>query len=214
MEDISEIVLKVLGTAQESKNRQARSELIATIRNVGSRLACENLDTYRATCNGQKKLLSLAREYSESIQENVKKGTNVFLFGNSGVGKDHICMGMAVDAYRRFGISTRMVSGYQLRSRFIEAVAERESFAQIAEWFYVPDILWISDPVEAGNAFSATEMRFMYSIVDLRYKNRKPIWITTNIVSPGEANKAIGAATLDRIVGGSVKMDCDWKSYR
>jgi DNA replication protein DnaC len=214
MEDIAEIVCKVLGTAQESKNRHARSELISTVRNVGSRLACENLDTYKVTNKGQKELLSIAREYAKAIQENVKNGTNVFLYGNSGVGKDHICMGMAVEAYRKFGISTRMVSGYQLRSRFVEAIAEKESFAEIAAWFYDPDILWISDPVEAGNAFNATEMRFMYSIVDLRYKNRRPIWITTNIVSIDEANKAIGAATVDRLRGGSVKMDCDWKSYR
>jgi hypothetical protein len=54
----------------------------------------------------------------------------------------------------------------------------------------------------------------LFRVVDARYRQCKPTWITVNAVGRTELDRRMGAQTADRITDGAVALFCNWPSYR
>jgi DNA replication protein DnaC len=76
-------------------------------------------------------------------------------------------------------------------------------------------VLFISDPGargrEAMTDFMATSL---FSVIDARYRARKPTWITLNTETPQEAEFRLGTPIVDRLRDRSLRVFCDWPSWR
>ncbi len=54
----------------------------------------------------------------------------------------------------------------------------------------------------------------MFRIVDKRYRENRPTWLTLNVSSGAEAAERIGVQTYDRLRHSAMGLFCNWPSYR
>lgn len=190
-----------------------RSEMISTLIEVGPTLGRETLETYVARTAKQRKLLNVLKGYANNIEDSVKTGVNIVLSGNTGTGKDHLCIGIAKKAFVK-SIVVKWLNGVQLKALCDEAINDRDPIGKAANSLTKPAVLWLSDPVLPGEILSPVHKDFLYLVVDCRYRASKPTWMTLNLDDAAQANTSIGSPTIDRIRNGAIMCDCDWPSYR
>ena len=51
-------------------------------------------------------------------------------------------------------------------------------------------------------------------IVDRRYRDCKPTWLTLNVLDGEEAERRLASPIVDRVRHGSLCLECNWPSYR
>ena len=141
-------------------------------------------------------------------------GDGVVLFGPMGTGKDHLLVALARVAILNHGYSVRWISGMQLYADFRQAIRDNASEQIIVQRATNPDILILSDPQLPRGELSDYQASMLFWIVDARYSMRRPTWVSLNVADGTEAERRIGAATVDRLRDGAVTVACDWPSYR
>ena len=61
---------------------------------------------------------------------------------------------------------------------------------------------------------SENDLGLMFSVINGRYNNLKPLVVVTNQPLGKELGKLIGVRSMDRIVENSTQVICDWESHR
>ncbi len=142
---------------------------------------------------------------------------NVVLFGPKGTGKDHLLNGLAVGAFYDHGLVTMWRQGIDLheklrRNAFDDGRGDIMSTAANTE--RGTPILWISDPLPPSGGLTEFQQSQLFALIDRRYSDMKPTWISMNVAGGSEAEIRMGAQVVDRLKHDALVLHCNWESYR
>jgi DNA replication protein DnaC len=181
---------------------------------VGPRYADCTLENYVVGCPAQRKAVDVVLDFARHAAERATAGTNVILFGPSGTGKDHLACGLA-RAVIQAGIEVRWQNGRDMFGQFRAAIDDdRESEDDLLKALFKPAVLLISDPLPPSGPLTAFQQDLLFRAVDVRYRLRKPTWLTLNVKDGTEADERIGVSIVDRLRHGALTLACNWASYR
>ncbi len=139
---------------------------------------------------------------------------NLLLWGPSGTGKDHLLAACV----HRFLItratipSIEWTSGPRLFSQLRSAISQRESDGSVTRSLKQAGVLVVSDL--AMTTLTDFQREVLYDIVDSRYSNARPIWLSANVVSRKALEEATSVQIVDRLIDDAVYVSCNWPSYR
>lgn len=181
----------------------------------GHRYASCTMDNYETPAPAQKAVLGDVRAYGEDILGRLKVGQNLILFGPSGTGKDHLAAAIARVAILEHGLMVAWASGALFFTGLRAAMDNRNLCEErIVEYLTRPDLLLLSDPVPPAGVLTDYQRSMLYRVVDERYNSMRPIVLTINVLSSGEADERLGAPIVDRLKDGALTLFCSWLSHR
>lgn len=152
----------------------------------------------------------------QDIAADPAKVGNVFLYGSVGTGKDHL-LAAALYAAAAAGLSASWVNGQEIYSRFRDIMDSGGSEERLLAEYVRPQVLGISDPIPPiVDPKKPKEWRteLLYRVIDGRYGDLKPTWITCNADSTADAEEKLSKAVFDRLRDGAVVLPCFWPSAR
>lgn len=190
----------------------------AVLQEIGKRYADCRVNNFRIsddreTCVRQSAVVSALTEYGDHADTRIGIGQNIVLFGPAGTGKDHLLVGMAWQACK-FGHSVKWVRGCDFFGDTRDAMERELRERDFIREYTRPDVLVLSDPVPPSGGLSQFQAVTLFRIVDRRYRDLKPTWVTLNAVDREDAEKRIGVQTVDRLREGALSLHCNWESYR
>lgn len=187
---------------QEKLNKRL-SELLYP---AGNRYWKCTLENFVVEHPGQQAVVDALVEYRTQLQENVKAGVGIVLFGPTGTGKDHLLVALGRFAIEKHGLTVAWVYGPDL------AACPFDRMDSTVSQYTYPSVLILSDPV-VGAAMPG-QMSLLARIIHRRDRMRRPIWATMNVRKGDEADANLGPALTDRLRDGAVTAFCGWQSYR
>ncbi len=167
-------------------------------------------ENYVVSCPQQKEVVKKLRAFSMSKDCLTR---NLLIIGPKGTGKDHLCMAIAKELMRYQGVCPMWINGVDLQKRFQIATATGGRLA-FNDYTRSDEILWVSDPLPVTGCLSEFQQSALFGLVDERYSNERPIWITMNVADAKEAASRMGSPTVDRLQHDALIVACNWDSYR
>lgn len=149
----------------------------------------------------------------DKIHGFINRGTNLVLFGPAGTGKDHLAASLLWQA-AYLGARIAAFTGPQLWSRTRDLIGDGGSESQLLNCLREPNVVLISDPTSPGKSLTDAQADWLYRIVDRRYRDLKPTWLTANVADRKDAETKLTVQVWDRLRDGAVTVDCNWPSYR
>lgn len=150
--------------------------------------------------------------YVEQIDDCIKRGRNVVLWGGAGVGKDHLLCALSKQAtIKEYGVevcSPSVVAGLTYSDLEDSAFMQRMANA---------DVLWMSDPIQPGRDAHGDKPRdqFLQRIIYARYETSRPIFVSINCDSEKQLNELMPKNLLSRLFqGDSLVLRCAWPQKR
>lgn len=181
---------------------------------VGRRYENAKLSTFEATCEQQRSVLESLAEFAANVGEAISAGKNLVLYGPRGTGKDHLLVAM-LRAVIADGWTVAWRDGQSLYGECRDAIGREASESQFFSQFTKPSVFAISDPTPPlGDVTSDWQLATLFRIIDRRYRDMKPTWVTINAASAEEAQKRIAPNIIDRLSHGALVLRCNWQSYR
>ena len=162
----------------------------------------------------QGKVLNGLRRYAEKMPKHVEAGRGVLLPGPSGTGKDHLVTALSRVAILRFDLHVRWIDSTAFYCQMRDRLDSHEREAELIERFCLPTILYISDPVPPHGALTAFQAAALFAVIDRRYRDRRPTWMTLNVQNFDEMGRRLGASIADRLKDNSLTLRCAWPSFR
>ena len=163
--------------------------------------------TFETAENWQKRMKTVAYSY---LQDGVKDGAWLYIGGQSGCGKTHICTAAAGVMLRKLSVK---YMAWPHEAQEIKAMAnDAEQYGALVKPLQEAEALYIDDflkPLKGkdgsdGNA-TAADLRLAFDILNLRYLNQKP-----TIISSEWFSHELGA--LDEAIAGRISEMCGaWK---
>lgn len=191
---------------------EASGNMEAFIEKRGSRYKECTFENYHTTNKHQEKVVNALIDYSKRAKEMIAKGKNVLLIGSKGTGKDHLLCALAKRCFMESGLVPRWKNGVDLLEQFHRDALNGSS------WLTNPlgdaSILYVSDPVPPVGGLSESKQSAMFKLIDQRYSQMKPTWMTLNVADGKDAEARMGSQTVDRLRHGALVLFCNWESYR
>jgi len=200
----------VLITDSESKAERVW-KLIA--KRLGRRYASASFDTYAIEHDAQRTAVEKLREYAGNLRENIGSGKSVFLFGPPGTGKDHLLIPMLKAAVKE-NLLVRWDDGAEMFGAFRDSMKGTDTEAKLLARYTSPMVLAISDPVPPFGGLTPYQSSMFFRIIDRRYRDMIPTWITINCKDRKEAEDRMGASIVDRLGHNALAISFNWQSYR
>ena len=173
------------------------------------------LSNFVVTNEKQKQVVDELRTYCESMRDNVEAGRGIVLFGPAGTGKDHFMMALArVAICNDIGVSWENGMDFFATVRDSFGRDDGETEAELIRYLTKPEILILSDPLPPAGKLTEFQTNVLFRAIDYRYSRCQPMWVTLNCTGRKEADERMGAQNMDRLIHGSLKLFCDWESYR
>ena len=182
----------------------------------GERYATCRLSNYEVKHDGQRRAVDRTRQYLDLLASGQLRGQNLILHGRKGTGKDHL-LAAAMRAAVMRGLFVRWRDGTSLQGKLrslIQSKSAEETEDTISNSLCNCDILAISDPIGPSLEGRPFYLEWLYRIVDFRYSQMKPIWITINARSQADIEKMLTPQITDRLLSGAMSIPFDWESYR
>ena len=188
----------------------------AYIRARGQRYERCRLANYETGNPRQTAAVQKLLAYAESCQERIAAGVNVVLYGGSGTGKDHLVTGLVHATIKRYSETWQpeihWQSGPGLFAECRKAIAD-EADDPLRKYRRAA-VLVVSDLIPPCGTLTDYQSDVVYRLLDARYNDLRPLWVTLNVKDRAALNAAIGVAAADRLIDGAVVIPCDWDSYR
>ncbi len=165
-------------------------------------------------CRHREAAVESTKAYARDIVPNVHTGKNLILFGPAGTGKDHLLMAVARVATLNHGIRVTWHNGMELFADMRDTFGGRQTEKEFLTKFTGPSVLAISDPLPPQGVLSDFQVSLLFRIIDGRYNEMKPTWLTLNVKTEEEAAKRLTPQIHDRLRHGACAVECDWASYR
>lgn len=179
----------------------------------GSRYADTRLENFTVTDPRQCEVLERLAEYQADISARIRDGEGLILFGPKGTGKDHLAMAMARAAIAA-GRQVVWKNGMDLFGDFRDAMDKGDPERSMVSRLVGPDVLYLSDPLPPIGPLTPFQATMVFRILDGRYNQRRPTWVTVNVSGAKELDERMGAQNGDRLRDGAMALFCDWPSYR
>lgn len=211
---------------REQDAADAKREFAERLRaiNLPPRFSAKTLDDYEVTTAGQRKALSIAKEYASNFDEHFKAGRCLIFSGKVGCGKTHLAAAICREI-----ISKPFVDGadwrsakshlcrYTTASAMIRDVRETWGKKELSEVdalrkFTRPHLLVID---EVGRQYgSDAEKTQMEELLDMRYQEMRPTLVCTNC-DKTQLAQFLGERGLDRLFENKgIVAIFDWASHR
>jgi DNA replication protein DnaC len=184
---------------------------------LGPRYADCRVKTFRlsgdkAVASRQMAVVDAVRAYGEQVEENIRQGRGVVLAGPPGTGQDHLLVGLMFAAVGA-GLTVEWRNGMDLFGAVRDGIGNGTDEGELLKGLVRPDVLVLSDPVPPWGPLTQFQAAFLFRVIDRRYRDLKPVWLTTN--TGGESGDGkMGAALVDRLRHGAMSLVCNWPSYR
>lgn len=161
----------------------------------------------------QKRVHAAIDAYVKSIEESIDSGKNLILAGPPGTGKDRFLVSSAKAAIVAGKTVTRF-TGAELWGRTRDLIDTNGTESELIRKLREPAVLIISDPLPPGTSLTDHQATWLYRIVDRRYTDQKPVWITINVADSAEASQRLRPQVWDRLRDGALVVECQWPTYR
>ncbi len=203
---ISEVVPAYPGAAEMTK----------ILARVGRRYAAAGFNAYIASDELQNRVVETLRDYANRWEENQVLGQGLFFYGPRGTGKDHLAIATIGNILRRFDVKCEWVDGQEFYASMRDKIAGDGLEADAIRRFTAADLFILSDPLHANPKETLTrfEISALWRIIDRRYRDLRPTWVTVNVANFVEASERLSPQIADRLIDGAKALHCDWKSYR
>lgn len=182
-------------------------------RQVGRRYDGVSLEVFAVSEPAQDAAVLTLREYLAAISDRIDQGEGLLLIGPKGTGKDHLAIACLREAAKA-GFITKAEDGQSLFQRFRDGMNTDASEKDAVKSYTYPDVLLLSDPIPQTGAASDYQRTILWRIIDRRYRDLKPTWVTLNVANGAEAEARLGPQIVDRLRDGATVVKCEWKSYR
>lgn len=179
----------------------------------GKRYQACRIGSFSVEHESQKAAVESLLKFSSVMKEMIDQGSGVLLFGSKGTGKDHLAMGLAYSAVC-VGKRVEWINGADMRGDVRDSTKLDELERDYVSKLLRPDVLWISDPLPIGGALTDAQQDRLFRVLDARYSQMKPTWVTVNVSSREELETRIGPQNADRLRDGALAVFCDWPSFR
>jgi DNA replication protein DnaC len=205
-------------TPAEKSRQEGLHKWLALQQRLGQRYAeCKlsNFELYEDEEHKreQMKVIDSLRTYGEHMEKFVGRGSGIILFGPAGTGKDHLLAAMMAHAcWHNLNVAWR--NGMSLYAERRDAIHAERLERELIQELTLPDVLAISDPVPPWGTLTDGQVEFLFRVVDARYRQCKPIWMTANFTEGKEAESRIGNQIVDRLRDGALALHCNWPSFR
>ena len=203
--------------AEWSDRYRAAAELT---RKVGHRLAYVSFKTYEITERNaanrpsQADVAQQVDDFAWNLNERMRTGGGLVLFGRPGCGKDHLAVAAGYVAVMKFGYSVQWIHGLELFEQSRRLIRTDGDESHFVREFVKPKILIVSDTIPPKGDASQYNADVLMRIVDRRYRDCKPTWFTLNVLDGEEAERRLASPIVDRVRHGSLCLECNWPSYR
>lgn len=222
MRDATPAEQEALARRQNELECQARAEEASRragmwhhlLLRVGRRYERATLDTFEASAGHQSLAKGHVFAYIAQMPSNVQQGRNVLLYGPKGTGKDHLMVAMIREAVLTHGFGVHWINGLDFYGNVRDRIGSDKPEAELVKSICSHDILAISDPLPPWDDVGNFQAQMMFRIIDRRYRDLRPVWVTMNVAKGEEAEKRLGAATVDRLRDNALAIHCDWASHR
>lgn len=161
----------------------------------------------------QAEAIGKLERYQEDMPNLVNFGQGIVLFGPAGTGKDH-CMAAMMRKACWHNLNVEWRNGMDLYADRRDAISREVPERDLIRDLVATDVLAISDPIPPWGNLTEGQAEFLFRVVDGRYRQRKPIWVTANFAEGKEAESRIGKQVVDRLRDGSLALFFDWPSFR
>lgn len=204
--------------AREQAQREGLAKWSALQKKLGVRYAECKLSNFTIYGEAEFQARQMAvvdslRSYGEHMEKNVSRGKGIILYGPPGTGKDHLLSAMMAHAcWHNLDVSWR--NGMDFYAERRDAIHSERLERDLIQDFVRPNVLCISDPVPPWGTLTEGQVEFLFRVVDARYRQCKPVWMTANFTEGKEAESRIGTQIVDRLRDGALALHCNWPSYR
>jgi DNA replication protein DnaC len=192
---------------------EIKRRLANLLKHIGRRYEHCTLDNYKTTSDKQRHALEKVRGYVKEIESQVAAGNGLILFGPPGTGKDHLLIGAVREAVS-LGFTSSWHNAQDLFGSLRDAIDSERPEAKVLSEYTSPTVLVLSDPVPQFGRLTEYQANMLWRIIDRRYRDQKPTWMSLNIKGGEEAGEKLGTSLVDRIRDGATYAFCDWPSYR
>ena len=188
-------------------------------RQVGRRYSGCSLQNFKLSdeldvSRKQQTALAAVQAYVDTIKERITEGCGLFLFGPAaGCGKDHLLTAVMLETVGR-GYGVTWFNGQDLYGQFRDAITNEASERQTADRLTEPSVLALSDPIPPSGDVTPFQRSMLFRVIDRRYRDRRPTWITANVADRTEADSRFGVQLVDRLTDESLCLPCNWPSHR
>lgn len=206
-----------LAARQSEANERARRVGVwkSLAAQVGSRYAECRLSNFETATDDQRAIVEGVRRYAAEPWKRVEAGAGLMLIGPKGTGKDHLMVATARE-FIKSGVDVAWRSGEELWGELRDLIdSETKTESDWLRRLTHPKVLAISDPMHnGGKSLSDHQSNMLFRVIDRRYRDKRPTWVTLNVDDREEADRVLGAPIADRLVGSCVICVCRWDSYR
>ena len=152
-------------------------------------------------------------DYESRLEDRVREGCGLVMYGAVGTGKDRLIAYLLYSA-AMCGLRCCYAQGQDLFGAFRDRMDAGQKEEELIDRLHKPAVLAVSDPAPPAGELSAWRLELLYRIVDRRYRDLRPTWVTINAESPEDAEGRLGSQVWDRIQEGAAVIPCLWPSYR
>lgn len=199
---------------------------------VGRRYEQSTLTSYETTKPGQIEAVAAIRRYVEDFETKRKIGAGMLLYGPAGTGKDHLLVGAArfliethsnpvkdtgntVPADYHPSLSICCLDGMTFFSDLRTGIGNKNfNESDFLDRYTAATVLIVSDPLAPQGKITDYQASMLFRIVDGRYRDNRPIWVSMNVASYNEAADRLTPQIIDRLRDGALSIHCNWPSYR
>lgn len=197
------------------KSRQvaiARERLERSLGKRYSQGAC-SLAAYRVYDPRQQIAVDTVNRVLGRLAEVIDNGEGVLLVGSVGTGKDHF-LGCLLYAALDAKCEVKYVNGQEVFGTFRDRIDTGERDEEYFRELTMPGLLAVSDPLPPVGQPGAWDLQNLYRIVDRRYREKRPTWMTMNALSPEDMNAQLSSQVFDRLRHDATIIPCFWPSFR
>lgn len=185
---------------------------------VGRRYENCSLESYEISEDEsvrKKQVAVIARlnAYAAEMKKNVNSGCCIAMFGVVGTGKDHLLVSMLKKVIE-LGASVEFRDGMSLAREFRNTVTGESSEGRLIGKLTSCHVLAISEPIPPAGSLSEFSREKLLSVIDRRYRDKRPTWVTMNVASREEAEIRMSPQIVDRLTDEALCLSFDWPSYR
>lgn len=181
---------------------------------IGARYSGARFSTFEVPTNQHSAALSAVRDYAESFSEHFTAGRSLLIHGPRGTGKDHLAISALYEVASQ-GFSSHWVDGQELYAKSRDGISKNVSELEMAKELTGFDVLLISDPLPQEGKITEFQQSTLWRIIDRRYRELKPTWITANCKDGQELSERLGPQLVDRLTDDAVVISTvGLKSYR